>query len=219
MNYWVRSAGNGSWSECRSNARPTGTSARRLGPLNWGGMSMHSNLASEFRRLGDLLRKYDFIDLAAGIGALQLIPANADRLVRLKAAANLIASIPAEPGSPSMSLPHWRQWLNAAPLGTPPFVYEEDPFENLFTEELTYYGGSYRVFPDFCGDDAFILRHQLAAIFLNAAPFSNTEFGSAAQSLCASALLLSDTIARRCELRRGQLPLLETAEVSWFHRR
>lgn len=167
---------------------------------------MHSNFASEFRRLGDLLRKYDSIDLAAGIGALQLMPANADRLVRLKAAANLIASIPAEPGSPSMSLPHWRQWLNAAPLGTPPLVDEEDPFENLFTEELTYYGGSYRVFPDFCGDDAFILRHQLAAIFLNAAPFSNTEFGSAAQSLCASALLLSDTIARRSELRRGQLP-------------
>ncbi len=96
------------------------------------------NLSTDATELVKTLAKYDATDLAAGIGALQLMPENADKLLRLEAAATLIGGLAPGSGRPRMGRQRWRQWLNGLPLGTPPFVLQEDPFERPFTEAFTF---------------------------------------------------------------------------------
>lgn len=54
--------------------------------------------------LAERLSPYDPADLLASVAALQLLPENADRTVRLEAFAHTIASLPDEPDKPHISL-------------------------------------------------------------------------------------------------------------------
>jgi hypothetical protein len=158
------------------------------------------------KRLLSLLGAYDPLDLAAGIGALQLLPENADRLLRLQALADLLLGVVVDTerraDRPRMGPKRWRDLLNGPLVTTSPLPRLEDPFDQPFVEQVTFIG-SQLVLPGIAEEAAFIVQHLLKAVLLAAPPFPDRSFGDHTQRLAATLLSLSDAVLRRAGLDRG----------------
>src|SRR4051812_14636868 len=120
--------------------------------------------------LVERLRAYDPADLAAGIGALQLVPENADRLLRLEAVAELVTGVvlgaATSDQQAKMGPKQWRELLDGPSISNSALPRLEDPWGRLFVEQVTFPGGSYRVLPGIVEDAVFIVRHLIKAILL-----------------------------------------------------
>ncbi|HII07744.1 MAG TPA: hypothetical protein HA349_10655 [Methanotrichaceae archaeon] len=153
--------------------------------------------------LVDDLSAYNPEDMLLAVAGLQLMPENADRTLRLEAVAHAAASLPEDNKKPNVSLSKIKNILNTK---IPPFLtHAEDPFENPFTEELSFIGGSYVVFPGAAVESTFVMRHLLKAVFFSQ-EFSNPNFITKVRDLISAVLILSDEIARRTGLERGSKP-------------
>ncbi len=149
---------------------------------------------------------YDPIDLLTHVAALQLMPENADRAIRLEAFAHTIASLRFQPGKPQIHANRLKQICSSEPLGSGQIAASEDPCANSFTEAFTFYGGSFVVFPGIVEEATFILKHLSEALFRGSVPFS-PPFLKKAHDLLEAILLLSNEIARRAKLERGTEPV------------
>jgi hypothetical protein len=95
-----------------------------------------------FDAVREQLADLDAAELAAAAGALTLLPSNGHRLWRLGALAALAAE--GHGGAKSIAQGRLRVLLNGGPLAGMA-VQQDDPFDDLLTEELAFYGGSYLV--------------------------------------------------------------------------
>src|ERR1700730_1841575 len=102
---------------------------------------------------------FEVVDLLAAAAALQLMPENADRSVRLEVLAHAIASINPNDGMGRISPEILNTVCNTWPLADSPIASAEDPFESLFTEAFTFFDGSYVVFPGITEEATYILKH------------------------------------------------------------
>jgi hypothetical protein len=152
------------------------------------------------------LEPYDPLDLSAGLGALQLVPENADRLLRLEVAAAAAAGLPPEAGCPPMPNQRWRAAVNAPPVADAALAMLEDPVRHPFTENLTFHGGSHVVFPGLEAEAPFILRQLTYAIFRLPPSIEVLDFNRESYRTTRAGLLVSDAVARRAELRRNTAP-------------
>lgn len=151
------------------------------------------------------LAAYDLLDLAAGTGGLQLIPANAGRQPRFDLLASIIPSIrPAEGIRPALTIGRWRTLLNTPPLGGGGQGRLEDPAENLFTSSLTFDGGPAVVFPGSAPSSVEITRLLIKALFFS--PGIPPAYRREMRDLTYAVLRLSDEVARRAGLPRNVLP-------------
>lgn len=153
------------------------------------------------------LSSYDPIDLLATIGALNLMPENADRAIRLEAFAHAAASLPERRGKPPIGRKQLYRFCNTKPLGNGFIPQSEDPCANLFTQAFPFHGGSFLVFPGNAGEATFILRHLMYAIFGLSDPFPDAAYGYQAQALLSGMLAVSTEIAHRAGLDRGIAPI------------
>jgi hypothetical protein len=149
-----------------------------------------------------LITPFELLDVAAGVGALQLLPDNGGRIWRLEAAAGVLATCSPN-GANHMSNARWSRWINGAEL-TEVLGVSEDPFPNLFTDAFTLPSGSFVVFPGLEEDAIFVLRHVIAACVRLAESSDGEQFGRLTQPLWMSVLSLSDEVATRASLARGQ---------------
>src|SRR5688572_4226362 len=81
-------------------------------------------------------------DTLSAFAGLQLDPENANRLERLRAAAEVAASLSGGPRA--ASAPLLREVLNRSILADR-LAPREDPFDDVLVEELPFHGGSYRL--------------------------------------------------------------------------
>lgn len=154
--------------------------------------------------LKNLLKIYNQQDLLAAVAGLQLVPENANRLIRLETLAQTVASIPFESGKPSISNPKLRSILNSYPLIDSPIESSEDPCANLFTESFSFHGnGSYIIFPGIVEESAFIMRHLVESLFISPQIVRDQAFLDEVKLLITTVLTVSDLIARRAGLTRG----------------
>lgn len=77
--------------------------------------------------------------------ALQLIPENATKWVRLERLLEIAYSLPREVTQEPIGSAQLRALLTHPPIATPHVASQEDPFEEPFTAVLTFGGGTYRV--------------------------------------------------------------------------
>jgi hypothetical protein len=150
-----------------------------------------------------LLTPFDLLDVAGGVGALQLLPENGERIWRLESAAGVLSTCSPNESANRMSRARWSEWINGAEL-TQVLGVSEDPFPNLFTDAFTLPLGSFVVFPGLEEDAIFVLRHVIAACVRLAETAAGEELGRLAQPLWTSVLSLSDEVAKRASLARGQ---------------
>lgn len=159
--------------------------------------------------LAHALEAFDAADLAATVGALQLMPENAGRYLRLEAFAHTVATLEYQPGKPRISAGRLRGLSRMGILGSGPIADAEDPFDYPFTESFAFGDRGYIVFPGNTSESpTFVLRHIVQAL-LPDGRFSNTAFGQEARNLIHAALTVSDEVARRSGLERGMGPASE----------
>jgi hypothetical protein len=150
----------------------------------------------------DSVLGFDMVDLIQSLAGLQLVAANAGRLLRLEGGVQSLASIETNSaaGRP-ITGSQLRGWLNESPFQVP-----EDPFNNSFLEEVTFVGGSYRVFPGAVEGASFLFRRLAAAIFKSGEWPPGDPFRRDAMALATAGLRVSDAVARRAGVARGTRP-------------
>jgi hypothetical protein len=159
-----------------------------------------------FAPIRSALEPYDRLDLAAGFGALQLVPENVQHLLRLEVAASVAAGLPSIADLPPMSNQRWRAAANGPFMTNFALSMLEDPVSHPFTEAITFHGGSYVIFPGLEAEAPFILRQLLHAIFRLPPPIDDSQFNRGAIRAVHAGLLVSDAVARRAGLRRNTAP-------------
>jgi hypothetical protein len=157
--------------------------------------------------LAQALSRFEPADLLAAVAGLQLMPENADRTIRLEALAHTVASLEDDNTTPQVSPSLLGTICNSWPLDESAIASAEDPFENLFTESFTFYGGSYTVFPGINEEATYVLKHLSMGLFRHPDGFAPDHFQRDAAALIHGVLSLSDEIARRAELDRGVEPV------------
>lgn len=161
-------------------------------------------MARTVEELIETLAALDLADLAAGIGGLQLIPANAERQLRFELAASIVASLETRAERHPMSALKWKQFLNGSPLGDTANISSEDPAEDVFTASLNFIGGPYVVFRGIVPEVVDVSRRLLEAVFL--LPGLPDEYVKEMEPLAYAVLRLSNAAAVKAELQRGVLP-------------
>lgn len=153
-----------------------------------------------------ILSNYNAIDLLAVVAALQIMPQNASRAVRLETLAQIVVSIPQDDTKPNITTHKLKNLLNSYPMTNSPIQFAEDPCDNLFTEAFAFHGGSYTVFPGITENPSFILRHLAEALLRLPNPINDELFLNDVNSIIASVLAISNEIAKRADLTRGIEP-------------
>jgi len=170
------------------------------------------------------LQYYNTEDLLSTAGALQLLSQNAERIIRLEAFAFVVACLPLDYKSPLISINRLKSILNTdSDLST--LSIQEDPCDNLLTEEFTFFGGSYTVFPGIVENPMFILKNLSKAIFLYPRLNIDKEFKKRARYIFEATLTIGNIIAKKAGLKRyiepsslskGQIYVPQKAELEKY---
>lgn len=164
-------------------------------------------MSGSIDELMESLSVFDVRDLAAGVGALQLLPENADHLLRIERLAGVVASLPASgDGAPQMSPGRWRTVVNSSPIADSALVSNEDPFEEPYTEAISFYGGSYTILPGLATGAVRIARRLTEALFA-VNPALDRDYVNSCGRLTRAVFVLADRIAARASLRRATAPV------------
>lgn len=159
--------------------------------------------------LADLQRRlsaYEAADLVACAGALQLVPQNAECAIRVEVLAHVMASIQQETGKPRIRRSTLNRLANGGALASPNLKALQDPVENLFVEEAFFIGGGYRVLPGISEEATYIQRHLSQAICLRSDGILGPGYVDQVKRLYLTGLRLSESVAERAGLLRGQMP-------------
>jgi len=154
--------------------------------------------------LAEQVEPYDSADIVAAIAALQLMPANAGRAIRLEALAHAAMSVRPASGRRPPSPGRLRQICRSPELAA--LAPLEDPCDNPFTEDFTSIGGSYTAFSGILEEPTYVLRQLGKAIILGRQPFPNPDFVRQASQLFRAILGISEALAKKAGLPRGSVP-------------
>lgn len=143
---------------------------------------------------------FDRIDLLSAVAGVQLLPENAERIVRLEALAHRIAC--SQTNRSRRIAPHsLRELCNSHALAA--IAHAEDPFENVFCEEVSFHGGSYRVLPGINEHATFILKRILEPLYFHREHFPDRDYVRIATRLIHGTLGLSERICDAAGITRN----------------
>ncbi len=155
---------------------------------------------NDLASLDAALSGFDRVDLLSAVAGLQLLPENAERIVRLEALAYRIAC--GQSNRSRRIAPHsLRDLCNSLALGT--IAHAEDPFDSVFCEEMSFHGGSYRVLPGINEHATFILKRILESLFFHRDNFPDREYVRMAAPLIRGTLALSERICAAAGVTRN----------------
>jgi hypothetical protein len=156
--------------------------------------------------LKENLSKFNAVDLLAKVGALHLVPGNANRAISLDALAHLIAAQIDRPDAQKISRNRLRGFLQTYLSSASWPGVADDPTTQMFTEELLFSGGSYIVFPGRSASEQDTLQWLLRAVILRNPPLGSEEFRDEVSRAAILCLSVSDRIARKAGIKRGESP-------------
>jgi hypothetical protein len=147
----------------------------------------------------------DTLFLAAA--ALQLVPENATKWVRFERLLEVAFAIPSGGSQRPVPASRLRQLLTKPPLATAQVTSGEDPFEECFTAEVSFHGGSHRVVLG--GVSA---AHAGCQLILGAvrglSDEANHDYKQMIIGEATVLLTLSNVMCHRAGLRRWEVPPL-----------
>lgn len=158
------------------------------------------------------LSTFDSSDLLAKVGALHLDPRNASRTASLEALAHLVSASPGVPNAPFISRSRFRSLLNEHLSAESPAGVFDDPASEMFTDEIVFAGGSYIVFPGSSLNEQNLVRWLLKAVVLPISPTWSRSFRDEVTRAAVLCLSVSDRIARKAGIERGELPQRDRPE-------
>lgn len=155
------------------------------------------------------LSHYDIADVVGKIGALSLMPENASHAIRLEALAYAAIANSPSANKPRISKGRFRHILKEHLGSSCSISLLEDPCDNMFTEAITFYDGSYVIFPGVMESANFIVRNVCKGLFLSKEHAPHLALRQQALSLVMTFLILSTELAKRANLQRGIKPSRE----------
>ena len=156
--------------------------------------------------LQENLSEFNTTNLLAKVGALHLIPGNASRAISLDALAHLVVAQVDQPDQQTISRKRLRRLLQTCLSSASPPYLADDPAAQIFTEEILFSGGSYIVFPGPSASEQDIVRWLLRAVVLRNPPLGPKEFRDEVTRAAVLCLAVSDRIARKAGIKRGESP-------------
>ncbi|MFE5175674.1 hypothetical protein [Streptomyces sp. NPDC056634] len=145
--------------------------------------------------------------LVASAAALQLIPQNIPRLVRLQRLASIGACLPSRPDAPRLSPSKLRALLKDPLVSGSQIRAQEDLYDDLYTAEVSFHGGPCLVAQGLTSRCAHTLDLMLRTILgPDGQAGLPAQFVKATQLWAHTALRLSDATLCRAGLHRGIAP-------------
>ncbi|MFG3539436.1 hypothetical protein [Streptomyces clavifer] len=141
--------------------------------------------------------------LACSAAALQLIPENIPCLVRLQRLAAVGACLPHRPDAPRLSPSKLRSLLKESVIGDPIVRAQEDPYNDLYTAEVSFHGGPYLIAQGLTERSAYTLSLILRSIFGPAGEELPADYLREAGRLTQVLLRLSHSVLKQAGLSRG----------------
>lgn len=151
--------------------------------------------------IAKLLGGYDCASVLSGLGGLQLLPSNGDRLLRFETAAQLAASLPERNGG-IITQHRLLSLLNSPLFNSFEIGAQEDPHPDLFVDCLTLPSGSWRVFTGITEGYVFIIEHLGLALW-HIDDIRNRPWVEEGRKIITATLRIGDHLAERAGLRRG----------------
>ena len=141
------------------------------------------------------LRKYNQEEIISILASLQLIPKNHNHLVRIEIASRIACSLK-EGKNEKFEPKEFEQALNKyiAPFSNIGIL--EDPSEQLFTENIEFFGGNYIVYPGLSDSQPFVLRNLFRSFFFSDDEYPK-EFGNLIIGTSLCILGLSNDLAKK----------------------
>lgn len=162
-----------------------------------------------FQRVIRATALFDAFDLLTAVAALQVVPTNISRTVRLEVLAHAIVTRGVDSSRAKASRDDLRRLCNEEPVASFEVTRSEDPPEWHFVEPMAWRGRSFLVFPGIADDSAFSFRHLTQALNIPPEFHAHPAFISDASRLIGAVLRLSTEIALRAGLRRWTNPQME----------
>jgi hypothetical protein len=144
--------------------------------------------------------------LVRSAAALQLLPENIERLVRLQRLAAVGAALPGRPDVPRLSPSRLRGLLKDPLISGPEVRSHEDPYDDLCTAEIPFHGGPHLVMQGLTSRAAHTASLLLRTIFAPVGDSLPPEYRKDANLLASVLLRLSHATCTRAGLRRGIAP-------------
>jgi hypothetical protein len=158
---------------------------------------------NRFNNVRSALTEVDPCQVAASAGALTLLPTNGHRLWRLGTLAALAAEVAETSTARGLRQSQLRALILTGDIAGVA-AQQEDPFEDVLTEELVFFGGSYLIGSGLASDCAYIVRLVIRSLLLS--DVLPPKLRSDLTILTQSTLALSDHVLRRAGLRRHAFP-------------
>lgn len=143
---------------------------------------------------------FDAMGLLSANAALQLVPENAHKSLRLEAVAHAAAALEPDTNGSNVRDGVLRDLLNSHLLEESEIARLEDPPEGCFTHDIPFFNGPYRILPWNMESSHFNLTHLLRSVFLGPTWISTLK-GRIAR-LAFAGLAVSHEICRRAGLSR-----------------
>src|SRR5262245_43745979 len=166
-----------------------------------------------FQRVIRATARFDAFDLLTAVAALQLMPTNISRTVRLEVLAHAIATHAVDSSRAKASLDDLRRLCNEEPVASFEITRSEDPPEWHFVEPMGWRGNSFLVFPGIADDSAFSFRHLAQALNIPQEFYAHPALISDATRLIGAVLRLSTDVAQRSVLRRWTNPQMQSHDT------
>lgn len=167
-----------------------------------------------FEKLKETIEKFDLLNMLITNSACQMIPVNANKLQRFEAVAFCLCSCPYEENKPVMSKSRIKSIYNSNLYGLEKVAVYEDPFEQMFTESITFYGGTYIVFPGITETGTLIVKQLLKAIFLSERKSEFGEFYKKAYDVAILFLSISNAMAEKAGLNYREESKVKDADIT-----
>lgn len=144
--------------------------------------------------------------LVASAAGLQLFEENVPCLVRLQRLAAIGAALPHQPTALPLNPSRLRSLVRQAPVDTSDVRSQEDLYDDLYVEEVPFYGGASLVLQGLTNRSAHTLRVLLAGIFGPPGQALPEKYRRMASLLTHDVLALSDAVCRAAGLGRHVPP-------------
>jgi hypothetical protein len=157
-----------------------------------------------YKELIKRLDSYNSFQLIKKLSALRLMPENANFHLRLDALCHYAASLVSDPTKRDMSEYELIDLCNnPCSLGLQFLIDYEYPSENLFTENVHYFGGGYNVFPGIFTNSSFQLKLIIRGLHLIKSSYDEGDYTKYIEPVIHTILSLSNEMLRKAGLIYG----------------
>lgn len=174
-----------------------------VNPLRDGPQEIPRGKKDNLKLLRHAIARYDQLHIIASCGALSLVPDNASRLFRIEAMAHVAGTLPEKSAHKQITDDQLQKLFVEPPLNGA-IRKGEDPFPNIFVEEVPFSDGPQLIFPGPNSGTSFEFQRLTESIFHNEHHWP-ADFISHTYQMVRGVLALTNLLARRVGLVRGTI--------------